>query len=401
MSKKELSRYGIMEKTEVKRMSQREGASLLGISERHYRRLLKRYREKGIEGLISKKRGKPSNRRCPEKVKQKTLELLKGKYKDFGPTFASQKLEKEEQIKLSRETLRLWMIEEGLWKGKKQKPIKLHQSRIRRSQEGELIQVDGSPHDWFEGRRKPCSLLGYIDDATSKVMHLKFVESETTAAYLETMKEYLKIYGRPESLYTDRLSVFRVNTDKEGYKGKGLTQVGRALKELGIELVCANSPQAKGRIERLFNTLQDRLVKEMRLKKLRTLEEGNEYLKEYIKEHNAHFSVPAQNKENKHKPLLKEHNLEEILCYKSERTLSKNLEVSYEGRILQISQEKPSRAMRRAKVTVIETLEGEIKIEYQGKNLEYKELYVKDSQGRVLNRKSLLGGTIPKKGMVA
>jgi len=394
MSKKELSRYGIMEKTETKAMSQKEGAELLGISERHYRRLLKRYRENGVEGLISKKRGKPSNRRCPDKIKEKTLKLLKGKYKDFGPTFASQKLEKDEQIKLSRETLRLWMIEEGLWKGKKQKAIKLHQSRIRRSQEGELIQVDGSPHDWFEGRRKPCSLLGYIDDATSKVMHLKFVENETTAGYL-------KMHGRPESLYTDRLSVFRVNTDKEGYKGKGLTQVGRALKELGIELICANSPQAKGRIERLFNTLQDRLVKEMRLKKLSTLEEGNKYLKEYIKEHNAHFSVVAQNKENKHKALLKEHNLEEILCYKSERTLSKNLEVSYEGRILQISQEKPSRAMRRAKVTVIETLEGEIKIEYQGKNLEYKELYVKDSQGRVLNRKSLLGGTIPKKGMVA
>ena len=258
MSKKELSRYGIMEKTETKAMSQKEGAELLGISERHYRRLLKRYRENGVEGLISKKRGKPSNRRCPDKIKEKTLKLLKGKYKDFGPTFASQKLEKDEQIKLSRETLRLWMIEEGLWKGKKQKAIKLHQSRIRRSQEGELIQVDGSPHDWFEGRRKPCSLLGYIDDATSKVMHLKFVENETTAGYL-------KMHGRPESLYTDRLSVFRVNTDKEGYKGKGLTQVGRALKELGIELICANSPQAKGRIERLFNTLQDRLVKEMRL----------------------------------------------------------------------------------------------------------------------------------------
>ena len=334
MSEKELSRYSLVEQVVEKTMSQAKAAKLLGISARHFRRLLKAYRTEGAKGLISKKRGKVSNRKLPEALKTRTLNLIEGKYKDFGPSFANEKLHKEEKISISVETLRQWMIEAGLWKGKQKKKLRLHQSRARRSCVGELIQVDGSPHDWFEGRRKPCSLLAFIDDATSRIMHLKFVESETTIAYFDSIKEYIQKHGRPECLYTDRLSVFRVNSNKEGYKGKGITQVGRALRELDIELICANSPQEKGRVERLFHTLQNRLIKELRLRKLSVIEEANQYLSEYIEGHNRRFSVEPMEQKDAHRNLLEEHSLRDILCYKSERTLSKNLEFSYGTRIL-------------------------------------------------------------------
>lgn len=387
MSKKELDRYTAMEQVIEKRVKQVKTAELLGVSDRHFRRLLKAYREEGAQGLVSKKRGKPSNRRLPDKLKRETLKLMKTKYDGFGPTLAREKLIKEHQIKVGKETLRQWMIEEGIWEEKKKKRPKLHQSRTRRAREGELIQIDGSPHDWFEGRRGKCCLLGFIDDATSKIMHLQFEESETTKGYLKSFQNYIKKHGKPQSCYSDRHSIFRITRKEEGYIQKGITQLGRALKELDVELICANSPQAKGRIERLFNTLQDRLVKEMRLKKINTIEEANNYLPEYIKEHNAKFSVEAHEKENMHRKAKEP--LEEILCYKTERKISKNLELSYEGKILQIKTKRPTFAMRQGKATIVETLEGQIKIIYQGKELEHKELETK-RQGRIRDKKSLL-----------
>jgi hypothetical protein len=293
------------------------------------------------------------------------------------------------------------MIEEGLWESKKRKRLKLHQRRNRRDHEGELIQMDGSSHAWFEERGAKCCLIGFIDDATSKIKHLKFVQSESTASYMITLREYMLKHGKPYSYYSDRFTVFRINGDKESYKNKGLTQVGRALKELGIELICANSPQAKGRIERLFGTLQDRLVKELRLRGINTPDEANKYLDKYIKEHNEFFSVPANKKEDVHRP-IEISELEKVICYKEERVLSKNLEISYSGRILQIVTENPGYTLRGAKVTVKEELSGLIKIEYQGKELKYKELLVKDHQGRIANKKEiLLGGLPPMGGSIA
>lgn len=249
--------------------------------------------------------------------------------------------------------------------------------------------MDGSPHAWFEDRAAPCCLLGFIDDATSKIKHLKFVKAESTASYFIALQEYMQKQGRPSSYYSDRLSVFRVNNDKEGYRKAGLTQVGRALKELGVELICANSPQAKGRVERLFNTLQDRLVKEMRLKGISSVEAGNKYLEEYIEEHNRLFAVTANNPEDVHRP-VKIEELEKAFCYKEERQLSKNLEISYCGRILQIQAQEAGYALRGARVIVEETLKGQIKVVYQGKALEYKELLVRDHQGQVKSRKEIL-----------
>jgi transposase len=391
MTEKELSRYDLMIRIKERTLSQVNAAELLGISDRHFRRLLKQYQEFGIEGITSKRRG--GNNRYKIGEKEAVLALIKDRYANCGPTFVYEKLREEHEVRASKETIRNWMIEAGLWEQKKRKRLRLHQSRSRRSHFGELIQMDGSPHDWFEGRRDKCCLLGFIDDATSRIMHLKFTESETTEAYFSSIQEYFEEHGMPENFYSDRFSVFRVNNDKSGYRGLGLTQLGRALKEVDVGLICANSPQAKGRIERLFGTLQDRLVKEMRLRQISTLEEANAFLPEYIRSHNAKYSVEAANSEDRHRAVA--HDLDAIFCYKSTRKLSKNLELSYETRILQIETDNPSYAMRGAQVEIRESLDGEIEIWYQGRSLSYRELLVKDHQGRVLNRKNLSGGAIP------
>jgi transposase len=395
MSEHEISRRDVINQSVLGQVSQVKAAELLGISDRHFRRLLKDYKKHGASALISKRRGKRSNNSLPEALKKRALKLVREKYCDFKPTLAAEKLREKHNIKLSAETLRLWMIEAGLWEARKRRTPRIHQTRQRRPRLGELIQADGSSHKWFEDRSGPCCLLGFIDDATGRIMHLKFAETESTESYFRALKEYLERHGRPQSLYTDRFSVFRINGEKYGYKDRGMTQVGRALKELDIDLICANSPQAKGRIERLFGTLQDRLVKELRLLGLSTMEQANQYLPQYIESHNAQFSVHAQHPDDAHKPLLAQHKLDDVFTYKEERTISKNLEVSYGPRLLQIISEKPTYAMRGAKVQVLETLTGEIKLVYQGKELSYKELLVKDRQGRILNSKTLIGKEIP------
>jgi len=397
MTQKELSIYDLLIKIKEKRLSQLKAAELLNISDRHFRRLLKAYREQGPSGIISKKRGKLGNHRLPEKLYQRTIELVQKKYSDFGPTLAHEKLLENHKINISVETLRLWMLKAGIWQEKRRKRLVLHQSRLRRSHEGELVQVDGSPHDWFEGRNGKCTLLGYIDDATSKIKHLKFVLAESTSAYFRAFIEYLIKNGKPKSFYTDRLNVFKINNDKTGYRKTGLSQVGRALKELGVELICANSPQAKGRIERLFSTLQDRLVKELRLRNISTIDEANAYLPEFIGKYNTQFCVEPKEKEDFHEKIPQEVILK-AFRYKEERTLSKNLELSYDNRILQIQTERPTYAMRRAKVQVIEDLMGNIEIEFQGKKLKYKELLVKDSQGKILNKKEVAARIFPPRG---
>ena len=393
VSKKACRRYGIIEQVEARRMTQMKAAEVLGMTDRHFRRLLKAYRQHGAAGLASKKGGKPSYNRLPDQLKTKVVRIVKKDLEGFGPTLAREKLIECYGIKVAVETLRKWIIEAGLWKPRKSKDKRVYQSRNRRNSLGELIQIDGSPHDWFEGRRDKCCLLGFIDDATSSVMHLKFVEAETTRDYLKAFQEYVEEHGRPEGCYSDRHSIFRINAKEDGYIQKGITQLGRALKELDIELICANSPQAKGRIERLFSTLQDRLVKELRLRKISTIEEANKYLPKYIKQHNKRFAVEAAQEGNKHRPLETDTALEEVLCFKTERKLTKNLELSYEGKILQIETDQPSYGLRGAQVTVKEQLDGKLIIDYRGRQLKHRELMVKSSQGKILDRKRVLGRT--------
>jgi transposase len=237
-------------------------ATALGLSPRQVHRLLRRYREQGASGLAHKARGRPSNNRLRDEVRGRALALVRGRYADFGPTLAAETLAETHGLTVSRETLRKWMIDAGLWLSRRQRR-RLHQPRLRREALGELVQIDGSEHRWFGDRADPCTLLVFIDDATGRLMQLRFVPSESTFAYFEALQGYLEAHGRPVALYSDKHSVFRV-TKRDAKGGQGMTQFGRALAELGIEILCANSSQAKGRVERVNRTLQDRLVKELR-----------------------------------------------------------------------------------------------------------------------------------------
>lgn len=395
MSKKESNRVSVLERAGRKTITNRQGAQILGISSRQFRRVLSKYRENGLEGIIHKSRGKISNRSIPQTIKDHALKIIYQKYYDFGPTLAHEKLLKNHSVNMSVETLRKEMIKIGIWKPKTKK-VPCHQMRERRFQEGELVQVDGSPHDWFEGRADRCTLLVYIDDATSKLLWLEFVESESTNSYFEATKKYLKTHGRPLSFYVDKHSVFRVNTTKLDSAGtddsNGQTQFGRAMRELGIDMIFANSPQAKGRVERSNQTLQDRLVKELRLLGISSMEEGNKYLPEFMQQLNDMFAVSPKSNINAHRPVLKEQNLDEILCLKTSRVLSKNLELQYQNMTYQIQIDKGLEyTLRRTKVDVIEKLDGEITIEYKNKALKHKVIKTiqstKEYDSKIVNKR--------------
>jgi transposase len=386
MSNKELTRAEVIQRLVDKRIKQHEAASMLGLSLRQVKRLLRSFRKLGPAGLISKQRGKPSNHQLSEKSKLKAIKLLKSTYPDFGPTLASEKLLELHNIKISVETVRKLMIESGLWKARRARKPNVHQLRQRRSCLGELVQIDGSPHDWFEGRAPRCSLLVFIDDATGKLLHLRFVKSEATFTYFDAVGQYLPMHGKPRAFYSDKFSVFRP-TYKEILKGEAITQFARAMKELDIEIICANTPQAKGRVERANQTLQDRLVKEMRLKGISSIEEANNYLPHFIKTFNEKFAVVPTSNADAHRPLLAREDLEQILVIKETRVLSKNLTLSYNRVVYQIVTKRPAYTMRKARVEVCENSCSEISIFYKGKKLDYhlhhhhaKQSEVKDSK---------------------
>jgi len=274
MSGKELNRLEVMQRLSEKRMSQKEAGVILSLSMRQVKRLLKAYRKRGAMGLVSKHRGRKGNNRLSDEVKRRALNLLKTKYKGFGPTLAHEKLVEREKLKLSDESVRQLMIAEDLWKPRKVKQVVPHQLRERRACFGELVQIDGSPHDWFEGRAEACVLLVFIDDATGKLVQLGFVESESFFSYCQAAEGYFRQFGKPVAFYSDKNSIFRVNQPSAG-SHDDLTQFGRAMLELEIEIICANTPQAKGRVERVIQTLQDRLPKEMRLRSISNMIDGN------------------------------------------------------------------------------------------------------------------------------
>ena len=262
MSKKELDRVAIMDRIAERRLRQTEAAEMLGLSPRQVGRLFRAYRREGAGALASKKRGRTSNRKHPESLKQRALALVRSHYHDFGPTLAREKLAERHDLDVAVETLRLWMTEAGIWVPRSQRAKRSYQPRERRACFGELVQIDGSKHAWFEDRAEVCALLVYIDDATGTLMELRFARSEATFDYFEATRSYLIRYGKPVAFYSDRHSIFHVNARDKARRGAGLSQFGRALVELNIDIICANSPQAKGRVERANATLQDRLVKE-------------------------------------------------------------------------------------------------------------------------------------------
>ena len=388
MSQKELTRLEVIQRTEKKTLKQKEAAKMLGISVRHVKRLLRAYRQSGAEGLISKRRGKPSNNRMKEEVKQQAIDLIYSQYHDFGPTLAHEKLTEKHALKLSVETVRKLMITEGLWKPKKAKKLVVHQMRERRACLGELVQLDGSPHKWFEDRGEACNLLAFIDDATGRLMELYFTPGETTFSYFAATQRYLPRYGKPVAFYSDKNGIFKVNIPN-ALTGSGMTQFGRAMKELDIEIICANTPQAKGRVERVIEVLQDRLVKEMRLRGISNIEAANEYTLEYITEYNARFAVQPRSSHDAHRPLLPSADLALIFTKQEQRILSKNLTLQYEKVIYQIQTSRPSYAMRKAPVTVCEDAQGKVTILYKGHPLDYTIYQKQQRQAEVVSSKAI------------
>jgi transposase len=362
MSTKELSRLEVMHRLAEGRMSQREAGSVLGVSVRQVKRVLRAYRREGAQGLVSKRRGRASNNRLAQETKQKALELLKSKYSGFRPTLAHEKLAEVEGLRLSAESVRQLMIVEGLWKAKKARKLAVHQMRERRACFGELVQIDGSAHDWFEGRAPGCTLLAFIDDASGRLGQLLFVESESFFSYCRAAEGYFIRHGKPGAFYSDKHG----NQPASG-KTDALTQFGRAMQELEVQIICANTPQAEGRVERVIQTLQDRLRKELRLRDISSWDAGNAYLPEFIDDFNRRFAVQPRSSHDAHRPL----------------TLQDN-KVVY-----QIQTQRPSYALRQATLTVCLDAQGNISLLYKGKPLEYTIFHQQAKQAEVVPSKHL------------
>lgn len=371
MSDGELARLEVLRDLDRQRLTTAAAAELLGLERRQVFRLLKAYRAEGAAGLISRRRGRPSNRRKPEALRSTALALIRERYWDFGPTLAAEKLGELHGIVLGRETVRKWMIGDGLWLDRKQRRKRVHQPRNRRECVGELVQIDGSEHWWFEARGPQCTLLVFVDDATSRLMHLQFVESESTFAYFHATRAYLEAWGKPVAFYSDKHGVFRVN-HAGALGGDGMTQFGRALDALNIDIICANSSQAKGRVERAHKTLQDRLVKELRLAGASGLSEGNALLPAFMADYNARFAKPPAVAKDLHRPLRAGDDLEDAFAWKEERTLSQALTLQYDKVIFILEPSDQARAAIGKRVTVVDHPDGRLSIRYKGVELAYR-----------------------------
>ena len=370
LSERELKKLELIQKVEEKRLKQKQAAQQLNLSERQLRRLLSNYRQHGAAGLISKHRNRPSNRGLSPLFKGRVMELVHQYYSDFGPTLASEKLLERHELKINRETLRQWMIEAGCHKATHAKQPVHHTGRLRRAHFGELVQIDGSPHDWFEDRGERCCLINFIDDATGAVLAARFFPVETTDAYFETAKVHFEHYGMPMAYYSDRHGIFRVN-QKMQTGGETMSQFERAMQQLGIELINANSPQAKGRVERLNKTLQDRLVKEFRLEGISTIAEANAFMDAYLAKYNDKFAIMPRELFDVHVRPPEKPQRDFILSRHYERKLSKTLTIQYENKHFQINEHGKGYRLRHATVTVCEDANHEITIHYKDRQLNY------------------------------
>ena len=371
MSDGELRRLEVLRDVDRGGLPVGAAAQLLERSERQVWRLLKAFRAEGAPGLISKKRGRPSNRKTSEAIRSAVLWIVRQNYADFGPTLAAEKLAGEHGFAFSSETLRKWMIAEGLWLDRKQRRRRVHQPRHRRECVGELVQVDGCEHWWFEDRGPQCTLLVFVDDATSRLMHLQFVESESTFAYFHAARAYLEAWGKPVAFYSDKHGVFRVN-HPGALGGDGMTQFGRALHALNIDIICANSSPAKGRVERAHKTPQDRLVKELRLAGAASLAQGNALLPGFIADYNVRFAKLPANSKDLHRPLRDGDDLEDAFAWKEERTLSQALTLQYDKVLFIVEPSEQAKTAIGKRVTVVDYPDGRLSIRYRGVELAYR-----------------------------
>jgi transposase len=371
MSRRESKRLHIIHQALDKRITQEKAAELVGLSSRQLRRMLKRVREEGDDSISHRSRGKSSNRRILKKIREKALSLYREKYNDFGPTFASEKLLEVHAIKVSKETLRLWLNKENI-PYEKRKGRKHRQWRERKHHFGEMVQMDGSHHDWFEGRGPECVLMGYIDDATGTV-YGRFYDYEGTMPAMDSFKRYIKRYGIPQSVYLDKHSTYKSpakqSIEDELEDKKPMSQFERSLVELEVMAHHANSPQAKGRVERSFRTLQDRLVKEMRLAGVNSVGQANEFLIKYLPRHNTRFKVKPVSEVDLHRSALSKRELDKIFCIREERTLRNDFTIAYNGKLYQIKD-----AIKAQKVAVEERMDGSLHISHRGLDLRYREI---------------------------
>lgn len=388
MSEKELYRLQIMTQLAERQITQKQAGELLGVSIRQVKRVWRRFKLEGAEGLINKSRGRPSHNRLSEEVKQQALDLILERYQDFGPTLAREKLVEVHGLQLSDESVRKLMIAEGLWKQRRKRKMRVFQMRERRACFGELIQIDGSDYDWFEGRSPRCTLLVFVDDATGKLVEMRFVAHETFFGYCDAARSYFERYGKPGAFYSDKHGIFHLNNPKVS-PGDGLTEFSRAMQELDIQIICANTPQAKGRVERANQTLQDRLTKELRLQGISTPEEANEWLPTFIAEYNRRFAISPRSTVDAHRPLSPLDQLDRILCRKEERILSKNLTFQYHKAVYQIRTNRPAYALRKAKVTVLENSAGQITVLYKNQPLAFEVFCQQEKQAKVVPAKSI------------
>ncbi len=359
----ELNRLHVIKKILEGGITQVKAAERLSLSVRQIKRLVRKVKLTGDVAVVHSSRGKPSHRKLSDEIKTKMLNLYKEKYPDFGPTLFCEKLHELHGIDISKETARKWLLEEDLLE-RRRKTVIRKQLRERKQYFGEMLQLDGSHHDWFEKRRDKAVLMAFIDDATGMVYAL-FYEYEGTIPAMDLLKQYIEEYGLPMSIYSDRHTTYK-STDKNK---EALSQFGRALEELGIELIHANTPQAKGRIERLFGTLQDRLVKEMRLKNISDIETANSFLKEYLPIFNSKFNVIPFDNTDVNIKIDKTVNLDDYLCVKQERTVKNDNTISYNSKLYQLEP-----GIRAKKVTVEEHMDDTIHIKHNGISLKYKEI---------------------------
>ncbi|MEE9909931.1 ISNCY family transposase [Brucella intermedia] len=371
MSERDLQRIEVLSKVSAGRMTMVSAAHVLDLSERQVRRLLERMQTGGAASIRHRAIGRPSNNRITDGVRDYAVTLVRERYADFGPTLAAEKLAECDGLCVSRETLRRWMVDAGIWLSRKQRR-RFHQPRIRREAYGELVQIDGSEHRWFEDRGPPCSLLVFVDDATGRLMQLRFVRSESAFTYFEALELYLKHHGAPIAFYSDKHAVFRV-AKKDARGGQGMTQFGRALCELNIEILCANSSQAKGRVERMNRTLQDRLVKELRLAGIDNMEAGNAFLPGFMEDYNTRFAITPARPDDLHRPMnLTPDRLAEILCKREQRYVGAQLTFSFERQRIMLEETDITRGLVGRYVETYAYADGRLDVRWKGHSLPYR-----------------------------
>ena len=379
MTQRDRDRLVVLKKAQKKLITQRQAASELEVSERQVRRLLVRLKEVGDQAVVHGLRDRPSNRRLDEKTREKVVRILsQDVYRGFGPTLASEYLSEKHKVGIGREALRQLMRQAGLWRSRKQKVEAIHQWRPRRSARGEMVQWDTSEHDWLEGRGERLYLIHMIDDATSELMG-RFVESDSTEENMRLLRTYLERNGRPVSFYTDKASLFvttpkRKRDEKEQPRDEREplppTQIGRALRELGVVWIAAHSPQAKGRVERSFGTAQDRLVKGLRVAGVRNIEDANRYLEtEFLPWWNQHLVTLPANPADAHRPLGPEHDLPSVLSQVETRQVNNDYTIQLDGKFYQIERASIRAGLRGAAVRIERRLDGELAVRFRDRYL--------------------------------